>query len=377
MQSKSLSSKSKYFYEISFIRALACLCIVMVHVSAGFYYENDKTFNWLTQFLNQISRYGTPAFAIISGFLLYNQALKRKFNVKKFWKSRFTKVISPFFIWSTIYLILKWSHGQFTLPNFNSIEDTKEFLYFFFTGKSNYHLYFIVIVVQFCLFFPLLEYFKSKKSLVLITLSAFFINFFFVNYTINFGSGYFNQFINEKVFIFHWVYYFFLGGLLVHFWEDILTWVKENEKTSLLLGLVTIIGGVFEYKFAGWIDSNRSINMIALPILFISLSALYNILSPWDKLRHSINEIGNLSMGIYLVHPFVLFFLRNYDFFSPLYERTRYLPFVYILTLISSIIIVKSINNLPLGSYIVTVAKPKKSKPPKIDTGLDEVSQTN
>src|SRR5699024_1272603 len=180
IQPANLKHQKKYFYEIGFIRAIACLCIVMVHVTAGFYYENDGTFTWFNQFFNQISRYGTPAFAIISGFLLYNQAIKKGFTFKYFVQSRFTKVIIPFLIWSIVYLILKWSYGQFELPNWSSSEEVKDFMYFFFTGKSNYHLYFISIVVQFYLIFPLLQLFKSRNSLILITLITFFVNYFFV-----------------------------------------------------------------------------------------------------------------------------------------------------------------------------------------------------
>jgi len=367
IQPANLKHQKKYFYEIGFIRAIACLCIVMVHVTAGFYYENDRTFSWLTQFFNQISRYGTPAFAIISGFLLYNQAIKRGFRFRKFLQSRFTKIIIPFLIWSFIYLLLKWRYNQFEFPAINSSQEIKDFLYVFFTGKSNYHLYFIVIVVQFYLLFPLLQFIKSKQTLILLTLISFFINYFFVEYKIDIGTGLFNQFINDRVFIFHWIYYFLLGGLLVYHWDRIMIWVKQNTKFSMLLGLIIIIGGIFEYSLAGGIESNRIMNMINLPILFIAFAGVYVSLSSWSKVRNYIVEIGNLSMGIYLVHPFILFFLRKYDVFEMFYAHTGYLPLVYLFTLISSMALVKIIVKLPFGNYVVTVARSNKQKKVKTE----------
>ncbi|HLR65983.1 MAG TPA: acyltransferase [Virgibacillus sp.] len=367
IQPANLKHQKKYFYEIGFIRAIACLCIVMVHVTAGFYYENDRTFSWLTQFFNQISRYGTPAFAIISGFLLYNQAIKRGFQFQKFLQSRFTKIIIPFLIWSFIYLLLKWQYNQFEFPAINSSQEIKDFLYVFFTGKSNYHLYFIVIVVQFYLLFPLLQFIKSKQSLFLLTLIAFFINYFFVEYNIDIGTGMFNNFLNERVFIFHWIYYFLLGGLLVYYWERIMVWVKQNTIISMLLGLIVIVGGIYEYSFAEWIESNRIMNMINLPILFIAFAGVYVSLSSWKNVRNYIVGIGNMSMGIYLVHPFILFFLRRYDIFDTFYAQTRYLPLVYLFTVISSIILVKIIVKLPFGNYVVTVARSNKQKKAKTE----------
>ena len=249
LKTKKNNATKKYYYEISFIRAIACLCVVMVHVSAGYYHESGNSFNWATQFLNQISRYGTPAFAIISGFLLYNQAINRSFKVSFFWKSRITKVVIPFIIWSIIYLILKWHYSGFSLPAWNEVEEIKSFVYLFATGGSYYHLYFIAIVVQFYLIFPILQIFKSKEWLTIFTVAAVFINYFFVEFNIEIGSGLFNQFINSKVFIFHWIYYFFLGGILVHYWEGIIDWVNKNKKISLLLGSIVVICGLFEYHF--------------------------------------------------------------------------------------------------------------------------------
>ncbi|MCJ0929615.1 acyltransferase [Virgibacillus halodenitrificans] len=351
-----MNREKKYYYELSFIRAIACLCVIMVHVTAGYYYESGKNFDWITQFFNQISRYGTPAFAIISGFLLYNQAINRNFNLKFFWKSRLTKVVIPFFIWSILYLILKWSYGQFTLPSINSIEERNDFIYFFLTGKSNYHLYFIAIVVQFYLVFPLLQLFKSQKNLLLFTLISFFINYFFVENTISLGEGFLNKFINERVFILNWIYYFFLGGLLVFWWPQLVKLIKNNAKYSTLLGLIVVIGGVFEYQFNGWIESNRPMNMINLPILFIALAGVYNLISNESKIKSSLIKIGNLSMGIYLVHPLILFFMRRYSFFNHFYENTLYLPLLFGFTLLTSILLIKIILKLPFGSYIVTVA---------------------
>lgn len=348
----------KYYYEISFIRAIACMCIVMIHVTAGYYYENGSTFNWFTQFFNQITRYGTPAFAIISGFLLYNQVINRRFNLQKFWKSRFTKIIIPFVIWSILYLLLKYFHGQYMLPNFSSTEEIKYFLYFFFTGGSSYHLYFLIIVVQFYFIFGLLHLFKSRNQLILLTLISFYINYFFVQNHIDIGTGFFNEFLNNRVFLFHWIYYFFLGGLMVHVWDPLMQWVKNNSFFSILLGLIVIVGGVIEYQFTDWLATNRPINMINLPLLFIFLSSIYFHLSSLPKIRSFINKIGNLSMGIYLVHPMVLFFFRNYDFLHWIYDYSIMVPVLFVLTMSISILIVNLITKLPFGSYIVTVAKP-------------------
>lgn len=80
----------------------------------------------------------------------------------------------------------------------------------------------------------------------------------------------------------------------------------------------------------------------------------------FEKIRKQMIELGNLSMGIYLVHPMVLFFIQQNAPF--LLERTRWIPVAFVLTVLISILIVKLIFKLPMGQNIVTVAGKKKMK---------------
>ncbi|WP_217586469.1 acyltransferase [Lentibacillus saliphilus] len=358
----TLHQKRKIFQEISFIRSVASLCIVMVHVTAGYYHENGNTFDLFTRFLNQITRYGTPAFAIIGGFLLFNQSINKNFNIRKFIKSRFTKIVIPFLVWSFLYLFLKSLYGLYRFPKLSTKNDILDFLYFFLTGQSNYHLYFICIVIQFYLLFPFIQTIKSKDKIVFFTFIAFFVNYFFVNFNIDIGEGLLNEFINDKVFLLHWIFYFLFGGVLVLFWDRLINWIKKNQNFSLTLGVIIIISGIIEYNLSGWVTSNRSINMINLPFLFIALIGVYHKLSTTNKVRNVIIELGNLSMGIYLVHPMILFFLRTYDYFNFFYNHTLFLPIMYVFVLAISVVIVRLINRLPFGSYIVTIANNNRFK---------------
>lgn len=240
-----LISKS-YFYEINFIRAIAALSVVMVHVTATNYSLNDGYLNWLTLFLNQIVRYGTPFFAVISGFLLYNQVINRGFETKRFLKSRVTKVVIPFVIWSYVYLLVKTNDYVFVLTP----ENMKSFIYDFVLGKSHYHLYFIAVVIQFYLLFILIQKFTSKKHLLYLTIVGFFITYFNFVHPYQSNSEVLNTFLTERAFIFNWLFYFFFGGLLVHYWSGIVTFVRENIKYILSIGIIPFVFIVYEYSAA-------------------------------------------------------------------------------------------------------------------------------
>ncbi|OIU69795.1 acyltransferase [Rossellomorea aquimaris] len=349
----------KYFYELNFIRAIACLLVVMVHVTARNYHMNDQTFNWATLFLNQVTRVGTPMFAIISGFLLYNQAINRGFQLNRFVSSRFTKVVIPFLVWSFVYLLVI----DYSFPWQENGREMGYFLTHFFLGDGYYHLYFMMVVVQFYVLFPFLQFLKSKKSMIALTILAFFVNYFHLRRPFETGNELVNIFIQDRSSLLFWIFFFMLGGLLVHYWDSIIKLVEENAKFCLMIAFMLLGAGIYEYEVFGFYSSTRIANLIIMPIFFICIIGVYFLMGNLEKLRNQIIELGNLSMGIYLVHPLTLYLIQQNAPF--LLERTRWIPAAFIITVVGSIIIVKLINKLPWGQYIVTVAGKKKTKKAK------------
>lgn len=355
MNAKNVHNDKRLFFdEISFIRGVACLAVVMVHVTANYYYANGNTFNDVTLFFNQVTRLGTPIFAVIAGFLLFNQSINRNFEVGRFVKTRFAKIVIPFLIWSIVYLALKDSYGNSLWPDWSSTEEIKKFFYTFFTGGTHAHLYFIAMVIQFYVLFIGLSFIKSKTTVLLATLFSAFASYFFNRYQIDFGGVYVNEFLNSRSFILSWIFYFMLGGLLLVHWKSIVIYMKKGNLYVHLLALV-LFSTTIDYHFQTSNSSNKLLNMINVPLFFISLSTLYHSISTSSKLKKTIVQIGNFSMGIYLVHPLFLYIMARHDLFEGLY-RTRYLILVFIFVIALSFVTVWLISKLPFGKYIVTIA---------------------
>ncbi len=363
---KTIADKAKtsYLYEINFMRAIASLSVVMVHVSAGFYNQAGQVHNWFTFFLNQISRFGTPAFAIISGFLLFYQVKKRGFHFGKFVKSRTTKIVFPFLFWSVFYLYLLKFYGLYELPPLTTKREIYDFIYYFFSGKSFYHLYFIALVVQFYLLFPFIQMVRSKAGMWLLALGGIAATIFMAKASPQVDSYFIQNFINDRVFLLYWIAFFLIGGLLAYYWKAIFLWVERHAWFSVLLGLAVVAGGVVEYSLLGTIPSNRLTNIINMPILLMGTVGVYVLLGKWESFRRKVIEVGNLSMGIYLVHPLVLFISQQYWPF--MYKSSVLLPIIYAAVVAASIGIVKAIQLLPYSQYIVTVAAPKGGSSGKV-----------
>lgn len=351
----------KYLYEINFVRAFACLMVVMVHVSVRFYYAYDGHHTTLTNFLNQISRVGTPLFAVLSGFLLYNQTLNKKFNTLIFLKSRFVKIISPFVFWSLFYLVYKSTFRNYSFPNLAEKGELSKFMYMFFTGGSQYHLYFIALVIQFYILFLLIRKLLNLKSIILFTVISFYLNYTFTTNSFSFENPYLQQFINSRAFLMQWIYYFMLGILLVKLWPKISKYLMINKNSNfiLLLGSIVIILSSFDYHMHQLIiNSNVNfIHTLSVPVAFMVLVSLYyRLIMVNEFIVKALIKIGNMSMGIYLIHPFVIYLYQD---LAP-YDVTAYpalISIYFIMVIVISILILKLLSFLPFNQYIVTLVK--------------------
>jgi surface polysaccharide O-acyltransferase-like enzyme len=345
----------EYFNEIHFLRAFACIGVLFVHVSGAYYTEAGEVFNWFTYFFNQIGRFGTPTFAVISGFLLFNQVNKRGFMFKKFVVSRTSKIIMPFLIWSIFYQIVTLLLMDGALPS-----DPKVLVYNFITGESFYHLYFMAIVVQFYLMFPMLQLIRNSYGWWISLFVSAALSLYFSNATdLPLVSGILERVLLDKVFLLHWIFYFVFGGFMAYYWKPISSWSKKH--TALMAGFVIAVyaGAIIEYNVIGTISSRRETNLINIPLLSFATIGLYYYLAKLNWMKKSLQTIGQFSMGIYLLHPFTIILLQKT--LPDEVWQTRVMPLMFFVVLFGTLGFVKLIQQLPKHQYIIPIPAKRKN----------------
>ncbi|MDR7073530.1 acyltransferase [Fictibacillus barbaricus] len=351
----TLKNNKEYFNEIHFLRAFACIGVLFVHISATYFTQAGEVFNSFTYFFNQIGRFGTPTFAVISGFLLFNQVNKRGFKFKKFVVSRTTKIIMPFVVWSIFYQFVTVFLLGGKLP-----EDSKVLLYNFTMGESFYHLYFMAIVVQFYLLFPLLQFIRNGFGWWIGLIVSAAVSLYFSNVTeIPFFTGILEKVIIDKVFLLHWIFYFVFGGFMAYYWKPISAWSKKYSHVLALSVVAIYVGAVVEYKMIGSISSQRETNLINIPLLSFATIGLYYYLAKVDWVKSSLQTIGQFSMGIYLIHPFTLIMLKKV--LPADVWQTEMMPIMFFVVLFGTLAFVKLIQQLPNHQYIIPIPAKRKS----------------
>ncbi|KAA1039311.1 acyltransferase [Macrococcus equipercicus] len=334
-----------YYHEISFIRGIACLLVVLTHITLGYDNTHYTLANQLNLTINQLARVGTPIFALISGFLLFNSTKTKEIMIKPFYISRFNKIYIPYLFWTAIYLVV----GQATHTHpFNS----HKILQYLFLGEGYVHLYFIIIVLQFYIIFPFIARVINQKNIIKYTLFSLIIMilWYFVRSDNPFKVIYF------RAILLSWIGYFFMGGVLAYYTEEIRRYTVKYFFTLILFVVICIMAMLIEIDLPHLFQSDRVLNIVYVPIFTLFFFLLYDKIKD-TKLQHFITYVGNLSMGFYLVHLLIIGGLSTYMpswFWQPPYSLLH-----YILTIIFTALFIEFLLLFPYGYKILPVAREK------------------
>ncbi|WP_054954943.1 acyltransferase [Paenibacillus dakarensis] len=336
-----VESKRRSLPEIQLVRAIAIIGVLSVHATSfATVAMKDSNFYVVYNFFNIFMRIGTPVFMFLSSFVLFYSYYARPFNAKlfsNFYKKRLKYILVPYVLFSLLYFLMVQLTNQGDLSLREMIES---FVVKLFTGKAYTHLYFIFISVQFYIIFPLLLWlFKCKPSLAKWAVPAGFVMqyaFVILNHTYSFTG-------RPASVVLYYMSYLMLGAVLGMNYSRLRVWfdlTRDNITSARLIcwiGLWMIwlsaaLGHVYVYHTARLYGAEYdsllyhtlwNIQTITVGLLCIQISiAILRYARPW--LTRWMTRLGELSFGIYLIHPLFLFIYRRFP------PETGYSPLVHL-----------------------------------------------
>ncbi|TGL41562.1 acyltransferase family protein [Leptospira perdikensis] len=287
-----LTTKKTRENRFDFLRGLAMVGIVIIHVHSYFYFFHpaDTSVVRTTLFLSNLSRFSVPLFILTSAIFLRKK--------EGYWISKLKNLILPYTIASVIGYLIKYS-------NYTVLE----LIQFYFLGKVFAPFYFVPLLVQFYLFFFIFDrYLMNKKFSKGLLLFSFLIN-------LTSNLGFFDSILPKdyhSISILNYIFFFILGiqiGL-----------TQENENipktnVSLVFGTFFIVFLFFVVLFSGVYALDFKNHHLIYPIFFFLV--IWELL---PKLNHTISDmicyIGNNSLFIFLLHPFVIHMMHSFDPYS-------------------------------------------------------------
>jgi peptidoglycan/LPS O-acetylase OafA/YrhL len=344
-------SKAKVL-EFEIFRAFAIIAVVLIHSSAEGWGMTDphSKLHLFFGFLNKMSNFAVPAFIFMSGVVLFYTYYTRwqAKDIIKFYAKRLKFIVVPYIVVSLVYYLYNQQLflGKMTF-------NLSEFLNLLPWADAGYHLYFIIIIVQFYLLFPLLLFCAKKFPLIKRHFTLIGIVLFLVFYIIN---KFYYAFEHKPSLCFTYFIFFFLGASIGMNYSDALTRMKKYRWAITIITLLSGLGLWWLYVLAGYKINlsnylfDLSFNMYGA---FASMSIIllaYVIHRNYAKLSSVFQSIGGHSFGIYLIHPALL---STFRLKVPASGGTLH----YLLNFVGSFLVAFA------GAYILTILIKRLIKP--------------
>jgi len=300
---KQRGERMQKLEDISLLRALSCLAVIMIHVTAFIIFLEDtgETAQIFLSFLNALSVFAVPAFLLISGYTLSYKYTKVKMFWGQFFGKRLSNVLVPYICWTVLYYALFVVQGMQSL-SFSLL--LKNLL----LGNMVYHLYFVVIIVQFYLLFGVFRFLWSRFDSFLLPLAFLIINILFMRY---FSFMYIDRFFMRYVFFFVW------GGYAAQHREQFQGFLeKQIVRIVLLIGylLMAVRAAIRYYQkfvlghpYDVFTEDLYWVFYCTVAILcYWSITILLSRTGP-VRIKKLLDKISSASYYIYLAHPLAIF----------------------------------------------------------------------
>ncbi|WP_273851178.1 acyltransferase family protein [Guptibacillus spartinae] len=292
-----MQKSNQGYKEIIFLSAITCLFLILVHVSELFFFGGKQSLNEISSIPYQLSQLGIAMFAVIVGLYLFKKSGNKK-REKQLSSFEVSKVVLLFVLWSLFYLVLLK-----IVMNAQMFIGWKDSFVHIAMGNSFYHLFFISVVLQFLLIFPVLKLVHSKLGWSLLTIVSGVVHYYFLSTALTGG----NEFLSQEGLLLKWIFFFIFGGLLARHWEGVQSLLNRFNQ----LGFVTLIGfigyEVLYYFMYGSIFLQEWSLMITVPIIMMSLLGIYHSVRKVVLLDIFFQSIGENTVGLYFVYPLIIF----------------------------------------------------------------------
>ncbi len=329
---ENVKSIKKRDASIELIRIVACITVVLIHLSLNVFDQYHSQVDWSRLFEKCFFTDGVPLFYMIMGFFIANGR-----SYKKMWKNTFKRVVIPtlLYVWfaQVFYMfIINKQNIAWCLKNAFINSNIPGITRTIITGEVVHinslcdHLWYIISYLKIMIWVPVLwlickeeDNSKLARRIILI-LSSIAMIITDIQRFITLPVGVINVFemIDPDIF------YVILGyELFVH--KDK---IKNNKKLCIISLVTFVLANVLRYKaemqymidnnfyevagrvtFANW--KYTFLNVISGLSLFMGL---YSFDIKNEKIAKCINWVADKTFGIYLIHYLLLAKIDLYKF---------------------------------------------------------------
>lgn len=337
--------------EIDVLKGISIIAVLIIHTTGIAVSDLDKSSLSYIIFaiINRLSQFAVPAFIFASAMLLmYNYSDGDDW--KLFYKKRLKNVLLPYIVWTMIYGIYLYVIYNEPLKSILAVENL-------FFGGMFYHLYFIVIIVQLYLLFPILLYIYKCISKNTYTVVLSIVLFQMIDVVVY--RYFISKFFQNSSLLFITYISFIIAGMYIG--ENMREWGKYYDKKLLNLFFAVIVFGYLFVDISLKAFANKQIDSNLYNIYYYAFTLLASLfffalstkILNYHALSGLLASTGKLSFGIYLSHPLFLDVLNHFLTTGNQYLYDIYILFIFIMIYAISYFFAKFLKKHKFATVVI------------------------
>lgn len=299
--------------SLDLARVAAMLAVVTIHVTST-YLEAGSAYLLLGRnlafYLNQITRSSVPLFLLLSGLSL--GLAQRPMAAGAFYRRRLGKIGLPYLFWFAVYFLFE---HRGALGEVRPGTVVRSLL----LGQAAPHLYFIVILIQFYLLYPLLRRAVARWPWATLLIAAF------VTYAIGalylferFGAELIPWWLRPYLWILFptWAFYFVAGQTIAARCLPALErFTRRAAPAILVVGAAAAVLYGVESSVTGRLDAIKPELMAFTVLALLCAMSVWSLIERWGWARRSCAFLADHAMTIYFGHVLGIYVLRRFAVF--------------------------------------------------------------
>ncbi|MCJ8010743.1 acyltransferase [Paenibacillus sp. KQZ6P-2] len=378
--------KKARIHEIELLRGMAFLAVALQHAIAHYSIVDGAKMEdgVLMTVLLLAAKFAVPVFIFITGLVLFYN-YDGPIHYGSFLRKRFSDILVPYIFWSAFYYVMSpaWNHP-----------DLGQWALMLVTGKNSYHLWYIVMIFQFYLLFPLFRYVMRLCAekipfrwrawaltgagvvCLLLVYKLFRIGDLMTAANIPFLTPFFTTYADRNFLYF--LFYFLLGAAAGMYRERWYVWLQKGKIVYWTVFIVLF--GYYTYvtvrSFGLPPEFHINFNQLSLlrPLITLFLVSSVFVFYSWSKKWTEasgpaglkvMNLLGRYSYGAYLAHAFMLkMSYKVDDWLFGDWNVTLRMLMSFLICVVLSYGVTIALSYLPLGKWTVGVSSRKKRHRP-------------
>ncbi|KLE14573.1 acyltransferase family protein [Clostridium sp. C8] len=292
------------------LRVISIFLVVILHVSGVIWTIIDvNSLNWsVINIYNSLARCCVQIFIMLSGMFFLNP--NKSITLKNIYTKYLPRIIIALLFWSSIYLIR-------TPLN---IESIKYIIISILKGNTNYHLWFLYMIIGLYIVTPILRILTSnstKRQIEYFLLIGIIISVIIPTLSDYFPFNFILENIN-KMYIFipkAYVVYYLLGFYLTNY--------ELKKSIRILIYFLGSSGAIFTVIITQYLSIKNSTptdswqGIFSINLMMYSIAVFLFLKNYFDNITFSnrnimfISVLSSCSFGAYLIHDlFIKYFIK-------------------------------------------------------------------